>query len=92
MLAISVQELLCFLSYLEIKLPQMLNRRHKMTSHGTGKLIELNTRQAQYPPLSASPIPIKNLVKTETTLKKTKEMLKGKNKIKITWKVGELLS
>jgi hypothetical protein len=63
-----------------------------MTSHGTGKLIELNRGQAQYPALSASPIPTKNLAKTDTILKKTKEMLKGKNKIKRTWQLGELLS
>jgi len=63
-----------------------------MTSHGTGKLIELNTGQAQNPLLSASPIPIKNVAKTEVILKKTKEMLKRKNKIKRTWKLGKLLS
>jgi hypothetical protein len=63
-----------------------------MASHARGKLIELNTGQAQFPPLSAPPIPIKNRTKTEMRLKKTKEMLMGENKMKRTWKIGELLS
>jgi hypothetical protein len=36
-----------------------------MASHARGKLIERNTGQAQFPPLSASPTTIKNRTKTE---------------------------
>jgi hypothetical protein len=41
-----------------------------MTSHGTGKLNELNAGQAQYPALSASPIPIKNMAEAEISFKR----------------------
>jgi hypothetical protein len=66
-----------------------------MASHGRGKLIELHTGQTLSPPHLPThrlTTPIKNMAKTEMRLKKTEEMLMGKNKMKRTLKLGELLS